>query len=51
MYKIDEVISKLELSLAAAKEATRIGKAGDLPREVITALEETQAKINRLSTR
>lgn len=45
MYKIDEIISNLQSSLAAAKEATRIGKQAQLPSEAITALEETEAKI------
>jgi hypothetical protein len=45
MYKIDEIISNLQSSLAAAKEATRIGKDAELPREAIASLEETEAKI------
>lgn len=45
MYKIDEIISKLQSSLAAAKEATLIGKEAELSPEALTALEETESKI------
>ena len=45
MYKIDELISKLQTTLAAAKEATAAAKEGSLPAEAITRVEETEAMI------
>ena len=45
MYKIDELISKLQATLAAAKEATAAAKEGNLPAEAITQVEETEAMI------
>jgi hypothetical protein len=45
MYKIDELISKLQTSLTAATEATIAAKNADLPSEAITQVEETEAKI------
>jgi hypothetical protein len=45
MYKIDDLISKLQTTLAAAKESTAAAKNADLPSEAITQVEETEAKI------
>jgi hypothetical protein len=45
MYKIDDLISKLQTTLAAAKEATAAAKNADLPSEAIAQVEETEAKI------
>jgi hypothetical protein len=45
MYKIDELISKLQTTLAAAKEATAAAKNADLPSDAIAQVEETEAKI------
>ncbi len=47
MYKIDELIAKLQSSLTEAKEASRIGKDADLPADAIKALDETESKIQK----
>ena len=47
MYKIDEIIAKLQASLTEAKEASRIGKEADLPADAIKALDETESKIQK----
>ena len=45
MYKIDELIAKLQTTLAAAKEATAAAKEADLPADALTKVEETEAQI------
>lgn len=47
MYKIDELIAKLQSSLTEAKEAARIGKEANLPADATKALDETESKIQR----
>jgi hypothetical protein len=47
MYKIDELIAKLQSSLTEAKEASRIGKESNLPADAVKALDETESKIQK----
>jgi len=47
MYKIDELIAKLQSSLTDAKEASRIAREADLPADAIKALDETESKIKQ----
>jgi hypothetical protein len=45
MYKIDELIAKLQATLAAAKEATAAAKNADLPNDALAQVEDTEARI------
>ena len=45
MYKIDELIAKLQTTLAAAKEATVTAKEADLPGEALSRVQEMEAQV------
>ena len=45
MYKIDELIGKLQATLAASKEATAAANEADLPADALAKVQEMESQI------